>query len=449
MAKGQYKIKIINLKLINYFYCPLAVKGDMQMKVLVVGGGGREHALVWKIAQSPLVKAIYCAPGNGGISSIAQCVPIKATDIDGIVGFSRDNNIGLVVVAPDDPLVLGMVDELEKAGIRAFGPSKDAAIIEGSKSFSKDLMKKYGIPTAKYEVFDNCDHAIEYLRYQNFPIVVKADGLALGKGVIIAKGFDQAQEAVNNIMHDKVFGNAGNKVVIEEFMQGPEVSVLAFTDGKTVVPMVSSQDHKRALDNDLGLNTGGMGTFSPSRIYTPELAQYCMEKLFIPTINAMNSEGRKFKGVLYFGLMITQEGPKVLEYNARFGDPETQVVLPRLKSDIVEIFNAIIDEKLDTLDIKWDNKAAVCVIMASGGYPQKYHTGYEIQGIEEAEHDSNIVVFHAGTKREDGKYLTSGGRVLGVTALESNLDEAIKRAYEGVSRINFKEAHYRKDIGIK
>lgn len=419
------------------------------MKILVVGSGGREHTIIWKMAQSPLVTKLYCAPGNGGISTLAECVPIKAMDIDGIVNFSKEKKIDLVVVAPDDPLAAGMVDALENEGIRAFGPRKNAAIIESSKAFAKDLMKKYNIPTAKYEVFEKSSDALEYLKNQKFPIVVKADGLALGKGVIIAQNFEEAKEAVISIMEDKAFGEAGNKVVIEEFMVGPEVSVLAFTDGKTIKPMVSSQDHKRALDNDQGLNTGGMGTFSPSRIYTKEMEDYCMEKIFKPTVDAMNKEGRKFKGVLYFGLMITADGPKVLEYNARFGDPETQVVIPRLKTDIVDIFNAIIDEKLDEVNIEWEDNAAVCVIMASGGYPKEYKTGYEITGLDEAQKDKNIVVFHAGTKFEDGKYLTSGGRVLGVTAVESNLDLAIKKAYEGVSKISFKDMHYRKDIGIK
>lgn len=419
------------------------------MKILVVGSGGREHAIVWKLAQSPLIEKIYCAPGNGGITNYAQCVPIKANDINGVVKFSKEKEIDMVVVAPDDPLVAGMVDALEEAGIRAFGPRKNAAIIEGSKSFSKDLMKKYGIPTAKYEVFDNSEHAVEYLRHSHYPVVVKADGLALGKGVIIAQGFDQAQEAITDIMNDKVFGTAGDKVVIEEFLAGPEVSVLAFTDGRTIVPMVSSQDHKRAFDNDKGLNTGGMGTFSPSRIYTPEIAEYCMKELYKPTIEAMNIEGRKFKGVLYFGLIITKDGPKVLEYNARFGDPETQVVLPRLKTDVLEIFNAIIDEKLDSINIEWDDKAAVCVILASGGYPQKYETGHEIKGVTEAERDSDIVLFHAGTKYENGKYYTSGGRVLGVTALDDSLDLAIIKAYEGVKKISFTDMHFRNDIGIK
>lgn len=419
------------------------------MKILVVGGGGREHAIIWKIAQSPLVEKIYCAPGNGGISALAECVPLKAMDIEGVVRFAVEKQLDMVVVAPDDPLVAGMVDPLEAAGIRTFGPRKNAAVLEGSKSFSKELMKKYGIPTAAYAVFENSTEAIEYLRTQEYPVVVKADGLALGKGVIIAGSFEEAENAVHAMMDERVFGASGDRIVIEEFMTGPEVSVLAFTDGKTVVPMVSSQDHKRALDNDQGLNTGGMGTFSPSRIYTPEMAHYCMEHIYQPTINAMNAEGRKFKGILYFGLMVTKDGPKVLEYNARFGDPETQVVLPRLETDLVEIFNAVIDEKLDRMDIRWGDNAAVCVIMASGGYPQKYETGFEIHGIEAAERDADIVVFHAGTRQENGRYYTAGGRVLGVTALEKTLDDAIAKAYEGVAKITYQAAHYRRDIGRK
>jgi phosphoribosylamine---glycine ligase len=419
------------------------------MKVLVVGGGGREHTIVWKISKSPLVKKIYCAPGNGGISKIAECVSIKATDIENMVKFAKDNTIDLVVVAPDDPLAAGMVDAMEAAGIRAFGPRKNAAILESSKAFSKDLMKKYGIPTAKYEVFDNYDEAIAYIEQQSYPVVIKADGLALGKGVVIAKNFDEAKDAISGMMNDKVFGNAGNKIVIEEFMVGPEVSVLAFTDGKIVVPMESSQDHKRAYYNDMGPNTGGMGTFSPSRIYNYDMEEYCMLNLFQPTIQAMNHEGRTFKGVLYFGIMITEEGPKILEYNARFGDPETQVVLPRLETDLVEIFNAVIDERLSELDIRWHRNAAVCVVMASGGYPSKYETGYEITGMDEAEKDEDIIVFHAGTKVDGEKYLTAGGRVLGVTAKGRTLDLAIAKAYEGVAKINFKDAHYRKDIGVK
>ena len=418
------------------------------MKVLVVGGGGREHAIVWKLSQNKDIDTIYCAPGNGGIAELAQCVDIKATDIDGIVEFAKTNKIDLTVVAPDDPLVLGMVDELEKNGLRAFGPRKAAAIIEGSKVFSKQLMKKYGIPTAEYEVFDNSAAAVEYVKTKAVPIVVKADGLALGKGVIIANTHDEAIAAIHDIMDDKMFGNAGNKVVIEQFLTGQEVSVLAFTDGKTLVPMVSAQDHKRVYDNDKGPNTGGMGAFSPSRIYDEKTAKYCYDNIFIPTMNAMNKEGRTFKGVLYFGLIITAEGVYVIEYNCRFGDPETQAVLPRLKSDLFEIFNAVIDEKLDKISIEWYDDAAACVVMASGGYPKKYTSGYEITGIDDAQ-KGGAVVFHAGTKIQDGKTVTAGGRVLGVTAMGKTLDEAIINAYSGVEKIAFCDAHYRKDIGIK
>ncbi len=419
------------------------------MKVLVVGSGGREHTIVWKLSQSEKVTKIYCAPGNGGISAIAECVPIKVMDFDALTTFAKENQIDLTVVAPDDPLAAGAVDAFEAAGLRAFGPNKAAAIIEGSKAFSKDLMKKYNIPTAKYEVFDNSTDAIEYIKNQDqYPVVVKADGLALGKGVIIAEDFDAAKKAVCEIMDDMVFGSAGGKVVIEEFLTGPEVSVLAFTDGKTLKPMVSAQDHKRALDNDKGLNTGGMGTFSPSRIYTPELEEECMKSIFIPTMDAMNKEGRTFKGVLYFGLMKTPNGVKVIEYNCRFGDPETQVVLPRLKTDLYDIFDAIIDERLDEIEIEWGDNAAVCVVLASGGYPGKYKTGYEIDGLCQAE-SLGAMLFHAGTKLDDGKILTSGGRVLGVTALGDNLDDAIEKAYRYLKPIHFTDMHYRTDIGIK
>ena len=416
------------------------------MKILVVGGGGREHTIVWKIAQSPKAEKIYCAPGNGGISELAECVDIKACDIDGMVKFAKDNQIDLVMVAPDDPLVLGMVDAMEKAGIRAFGPRKNAAIIEGSKVFSKELMKKYNIPTAAYEVFDKSADAIEYLKKGSFPAVIKAEGLALGKGVIIAQNLDEAIAGVHEIMDEKKFGDSGNRVVIEEFLTGPEVSVLAFTDGKTVRPMVSAQDHKRAFDNDKGLNTGGMGTFSPSRLYTPEIAEECMNNIFIPTINAMVAEGRTFKGVLYFGLMMTANGVKVIEYNARFGDPETQVVLPRLETDLVDIMEACIDERLSDIDIKWSDNAAVCVVLASGGYPVKYKSGYEISGLDSVK---DAYIFHAGTKMENGKFLTAGGRVLGITAVAENLDAAIEKAYKNVSKVSFTDVHYRKDIGIK
>lgn len=419
------------------------------MRVLVIGSGGREHAIIWKLNQSNRVTKIYCAPGNGGIAELAECVSINVMEFDKLVAFAKENKIDMTVVAPDDPLAKGAVDAFEAAGLRAFGPNKAAAIIEGSKAFSKDLMKKYNIPTAAYEVFDNSSDAIRYIEEQGkFPVVVKADGLALGKGVIIAEDFEAAKKAVCEIMDDKVFGEAGGKVVVEEFLTGPEVSVLAFTDGKTLKPMVSAQDHKRALDNDKGLNTGGMGTFSPSRIYTPELEAECMKNIFIPTMEAMNKENRTFKGVLYFGLMKTPDGVKVIEYNCRFGDPETQVVLPRLKSDLYEIFDAIIDERLDEVEIEWEDNAAVCVVLASGGYPQKYTTGYEIDGIRQAE-TLGATVFHAGTKLENDKILTAGGRVLGVTATGENLDNAIKNAYLYLKPINFKDMHYRTDIGIK
>ena len=419
------------------------------MKVLVVGGGGREHTIVWKIAQSPKVEKIYCAPGNGGISSLAECVNISATDKEAMVAFAKKENIDLVMVAPDDPLVLGMVDAMEKEGIRAFGPRANAAIIEGSKVFSKDLMKKYNIPTAAYEVFTESEKAIEYLKAQNsYPAVIKAEGLALGKGVIIAQDENEAIDGIKEIMEDKKFGDSGNRVVIEQFLVGPEVSVLAFTDGKTVKPMVSAQDHKRAYDGDKGLNTGGMGTFSPSRLYDKAKEEECMKNIFIPTIEAMAAEGRPFKGVLYFGLMMTSDGVKVIEYNCRFGDPETQVVLPRLKTDLVEIMDAVIDERLDEIEIEWADNAAVCVVMASGGYPVSYEKGHVISGIEDANAMENVIVFHAGTKLEDGKFTNAGGRVLGVTAVDENLDKAIKRAYEGVSKISGKDEFHRNDIGV-
>ncbi|MBQ2614243.1 MAG: phosphoribosylamine--glycine ligase [Clostridia bacterium] len=419
------------------------------MKVLVIGSGGREHTIIWKLSQSPKVDKIYAAPGNGGISELAECVPISVMDFDALTKFAKENAIDLTVVAPDDPLAAGAVDAFEEAGLRAFGPNRAAAIIEGSKAFSKDLMKKYNIPTAKYEVFDNSSDAIAYIQNEGkFPVVVKADGLALGKGVIIAQNFEEAETAVREIMDDKVFGAAGGKVVIEEFLVGPEISVLAFTDGKTLKPMVSAQDHKRAYDNDEGLNTGGMGTFSPSRIYTPELEKECMENVFLPTMHAMNAEGRTFKGVLYFGLMKTADGVKVIEYNCRFGDPETQVVLPRLKTDLFDIFEAVIDEKLDSINIEWEDNAAVCVVLASGGYPQSYKKGYPIDGIKQAE-SLGALVFHAGTIYEDGCFKTNGGRVLGVTATGKDLDAAIKEAYRYVDVVSFQDMHFRTDIGIK
>lgn len=417
------------------------------MKVLVVGGGGREHALVRKIKESKKVDEIFCTPGNGGISYDAKCFDVAATDIDGVVNLAKEIKADLVVVAPDDPLVAGMVDALNEAGFKTFGPRANAAIIEGSKVFSKDLMQKYNIPTAEYKVFDNAEEAIEYIKERNeFPTVIKADGLALGKGVIIPENLDDAIAGVKEIMEDKIFGASGNNIVVEEFLTGPEVSVLAFTDGKCVKPMVSSMDHKRALDGDKGLNTGGMGTVSPNPYYTQEVAKECMDKIFMPTINAMNNEGRTFKGCLYFGLMITPKGPKVIEYNCRFGDPETQVVLPRLKTDIVDIFEAIDNETLSDLDVEWSDDACACVIMASGGYPKSYPKGIEITGLSNGQLDG-VTVYHAGTKLQDNKLVTSGGRVLGVTALGDTLENALKKSYDAVEKIHFEGAHYRRDIG--
>lgn len=417
------------------------------MKVLVVGGGGREHALVRKIKESKKVDEIFCTPGNGGISYDAKCFDVAATDIDGVVNLAKEIKADLVVVAPDDPLVAGMVDALNEAGFKTFGPRANAAIIEGSKVFSKELMQKYNIPTAEYKVFDNAEEAIEYIKERNeFPTVIKADGLALGKGVIIPENLDDAIAGVKEIMEDKIFGASGNNIVVEEFLTGPEVSVLAFTDGKCVKPMVSSMDHKRALDGDKGLNTGGMGTVSPNPYYTQEVAKECMDKIFIPTINAMNNEGRTFKGCLYFGLMITPKGPKVIEYNCRFGDPETQVVLPRLKTDIVDIFEAIDNETLSDLDVEWSDDACACVIMASGGYPKSYPKGIEITGLSNGQLDG-VTVYHAGTKLQDNKLVTSGGRVLGVTALGDTLENALKKSYDAVEKIHFECAHYRRDIG--
>ncbi len=417
------------------------------MRVLVVGGGGREHALIKKIKRSSKVDYIACCPGNGGISYDAECFSVSATDVEGVVALAKKINADLVVVAPDDPLVLGMVDALEAEGFKTFGPKAAAAIIEGSKVFSKNLMLKYNIPTAEYKVFDNPAEVIAYIREKNeYPTVIKADGLALGKGVIIPETLEEAEAGVREIMEDKVFGESGSRVVVEEFLTGPEVSVLAFTDGKCVKPMVSSMDHKRALDGDKGLNTGGMGTVSPNPYYTDEIAAECMKKIFIPTIDAMNKEGRTFKGCLYFGLMITPKGPKVIEYNCRFGDPETQVVLPRLKTDIVDIFEAINNETLSELEIEWDDNACTCVIMASGGYPKSYPKGIEINGLTDGQLDG-VTVYHAGTAIKDGKLVTSGGRVLGVTALGNDVADALKKSYAAVDKISFEGAHFRKDIG--
>ena len=413
------------------------------MKIMVVGGGGREHAIIKKIKESPLAEEIYALPGNGGIAKDATCVDIGAKDIEGITKFAVDNNIDFAIVAPDDPLVLGAVDSLNKAGIKTFGPKADAAIIEGSKVFSKNLMKKYNIPTAEYEVFENLDDAVKYLETAPIPTVIKADGLALGKGVIIAETRKEAIDAVYSMMEDKIFGASGSRVVIEEFLTGPEVSVLSFTDGKTVIPMISSMDHKRALDNDEGLNTGGMGTIAPNPYYTEEIAKECMETIFLPTIDAMNKEGRTFTGCLYFGLMLTPKGPKVIEYNCRFGDPETQVVLPLLKSDLLDIMLHIYDGTLCDAEVEFDNKCACCVIIASEGYPQSYEKGFEITMPE----DKNIYV--AGATLKDGKLLTNGGRVLGVTEIGDTLADAIAKSYETVKSVSFGNAFYRKDIGKK
>ena len=413
------------------------------MKLMVIGSGGREHAVIKALKKSPKVECIYALPGNGGIAADAICVNIGAKDLDGMVKFATENKIDYAVVTPDDPLVLGAVDALNAAGIPCFGPDKKAAIIEGSKVFSKDLMKKYNIPTATYEVFNDPEKAIEYLKVASYPTVIKADGLALGKGVLIENSYGPAVRAVRSMMEDKVFGKSGDNIVIEEFLTGPEVSVLAFTDGKTVVPMVSSMDHKRAKDNDEGLNTGGMGTVAPNPYYTAEIAAECMETIFLPTIKAMNSEGRTFKGCLYFGLMLTPKGPKVIEYNCRFGDPETQVVLPLLESDLLEIMMAVTEERLSEVEVKFSSKSAACVIMASEGYPEQYEKGFEISIPE----DVAEYVYVAGAAEKDGKLVTSGGRVLGVTAVAETLPEALKTAYSRTEKISFKGAFYRKDIG--
>ena len=416
------------------------------MKVLVVGGGGREHAIIWSLSKSPKVTELYCAPGNGGIAALAQCVDIPATDVDAMVAWACENSVDFVVVAPDDPLALGMVDALEAAGIPAFGPRADAAIIEASKSFSKRLMEKYHIPTAKYQTFTELEPALAYIEAQGAPIVVKADGLALGKGVIVAQTVAEAQDAVRSMMSGHKFGEAGARVVIEECMTGPELTVLAFCDGEHLVPMPSSQDHKRAFDGNQGPNTGGMGAISPSPNYTPEVAKRCMEEIFLPTVAALRAEGRPFHGVIYFGLMLTPDGPKVVEYNARFGDPECQAVLSLLDSDLMDIFLACRNGTLDQLDIQWKDAAACCLVLASGGYPGKYAKGYPITGLEEA--GKSAVVFHAGTAREsDGTIVTSGGRVLGVTAVGKDLEEAITGAYAAAGKISFQDMHFRTDIG--
>ena len=413
------------------------------MKIMVIGGGGREHAIVKKLKENPNVTALYCLPGNGGIAWDAVCVPIAATNLDSIVRFAKEHSIDYAVVAPDDPLAMGAVDLLETIGVPCFGPRKNAAIIEASKVFAKELMKRYGIPTARYETFDNMDAALRYLETAPMPAVIKADGLALGKGVIIAQTLSEAKEAVRAMMEDKRFGKSGERIVIEEYLEGPEISVLSFTDGKTVVPMVSSMDHKRAGDGDTGLNTGGMGTVAPNPYYTPEVADRCMREIFLPTIRAMAAEGRPFKGCLYFGLMLTKDGPKVIEYNCRFGDPETQVVLPLLKTDLLTVMQAVTEERLADCPVTFSDGAAACVILASDGYPGSYQKGFPIRIPD----DLNAEIFTAGVKETDGQLVTSGGRVLGVTATAPTLKEALQKAYAAAEQIRFENVYYRRDIG--
>ena len=418
------------------------------MKILIVGGGGREHAIAWKLAKSPKVEKMYCAPGNAGIAEVAECVNIGVMEFDKLVAFAKEHEIDLTVVAPDDPLAAGAVDAFEAAGLRAFGPRANAAILEGSKAFSKDLMKKYGIPTAAYETFNDPEKALAYLETAKMPIVLKADGLALGKGVLICKDLEEAKAGVRTLMMDKQFGSAGDEIVIEEFMTGREVSVLSFVDGKTIRIMTSAQDHKRAKDGDQGLNTGGMGTFSPSPFYTPQVDAFCREHIYQKTVDAMKAEGREFKGIIFFGLMLTADGPKVLEYNARFGDPETQVVLPRMKNDLVDLFEACIDGTLDQIDLEFEDNAAVCVVLASAGYPEHYEKGFEIRGLENFKDRDGYYVFHAGSKfDEQGRVVTNGGRVLGVTATGINLKEARANAYKATEWIDFDNKYMRHDIG--
>lgn len=420
------------------------------MKLLVVGSGGREHAVIRKLKENKEIEKIWCAPGNGGISAEAECVDIKATDKENMVKFAKENGVDFCIVTPDDPLALGMVDDMEAEGIPCFGPKKNAAIIEASKAFSKDLMQKYHIPTADYQTLDDAKEALKYIEEKNtFPVVIKADGLALGKGVLICETLDDAKTAVREMMVEHIFGKSGNTVVVEEFMTGPEVSVLAFTDGNVVKPMISSMDHKRVNDNDEGLNTGGMGTIAPSPYYTKDIANVCMETIFLPTIKALKEEGRTFKGCLYFGLMLTPNGPKVVEYNCRFGDPETQVVLPLLESDLYTIMRACHDGTLADVDVKWSDEACACVVEASGGYPVKYEKGYEIHGLDADGQHEGVLIYHAGTKKENGKYYTNGGRVLGITAKGTNLQEALDKAYAVVQEVGFDKMHYRTDIGKK
>ncbi len=417
------------------------------MKVLIVGGGGREHAIAMSVKKSPKVEKLYCAPGNAGIAKIAECVPIKVDEFEKMAAFAKDNAIDLTIIGPDDPLAAGIVDVFERENLRVFGPRKNAAILEGSKAFSKDLMKKYGIPTAAYENFDDPAAALAYLETASYPIVLKADGLALGKGVLICQNKEEAQEGVKSIMEDKKFGSAGNRMVIEEFMTGREVSVLSFVDGKTIKIMSSAQDHKRAGDGDTGLNTGGMGTFSPSPFYTPEVDAFCQEQIFQKTVDAMREEGREFKGIIFFGLMLTEKGPKVLEYNARFGDPEAQVVLPRLKNDLIDIVEACIDGTLDQCEVSFEDNAAVCVVLASDGYPVSYEKGFEIKGLENFDGKEDYFCFHAGSAEKDGKIVTNGGRVLGITATGDDLKQAREKAYKATEWVQFDNKYMRHDIG--
>lgn len=419
------------------------------MKVLIIGSGGREHTLVWKISQSPKVSQIYCAPGNAGISQLAQCIDINADNIEELVNFAKKEKIDLTVVGPELPLSKGIVNEFNRWGLKIFGPSQEAAEIESSKVFSKYLMKKYNIPTANYEVFGNSKEALNYIKQQTFPIVIKADGLAAGKGVFIIKNLDQAGDALNTLMKEKKFGEAGRQVVIEEFLEGEEISILAFCDGKTIIPMISSQDHKKIFDNDQGPNTGGMGAYSPVPFYTTEIKEKVCREILKPTVKGLRNEGKEYKGVLYAGLILTKNGPKVLEFNARFGDPETQVVLPGLKTDLVDILNAVIGETLHKINIEWEDNAAVCVVVASGGYPGKYQKGKPISGLERLKKMKNIIAFHAGTKFQDEEVVTSGGRVLGITTWDDTISKAKEKAYEGVEKIYFEDMYYRKDIAPK
>ncbi len=419
------------------------------MKVLVIGSGGREHTLVWKMTQSPKVSQVYCAPGNAGISRLAQCVNIDADSIEKLVGFTKKEKIDLTVVGPELPLSQGIVNEFNQQGLKIFGPSKEAAEIESSKVFSKYLLKKYHIPTANYQVFQNSEKALAYIQQQTFPLVIKADGLAAGKGVFIVKNLLEARDALNALMEEKKFGEAGRQVIIEEFLEGEEVSILAFCDGKTVVPMVSSQDHKKIFDNDLGTNTGGMGAYSPVPFYPDEFEKRVLEEILKPTVKGLQNEGKEYKGVLYAGLILTKEGPKVLEFNARFGDPETQVILPRLKTDLIDILNAVIDSTLHKINIEWEDNAAVCVVVASGGYPEKYQKGKVINGLEKLEKMKNMIAFHAGTKFQEGRVVTSGGRVLGITAWDETISKAKEKAYKGIEEIYFEDMYYRKDIAAK